>query len=298
MNQATFGLMGASLKHTLSPIIHNAVFKKFQIDAQYRIFELEKEQVGKFLSRSFTDSIRGVNVTVPYKELVMQFLTKLDEKAGGVSGIGAVNTIKIEEKGLIGYNTDGDGFIDALNTIQAQAKNEQVNFKDKICVILGAGGAAKAVCFALASHAVKHLFIYDIDKLKAQQLASRIKAKFLRTSCEALQEEEQLGKIKESDILVNATPVGMKATDAQIVNEDFLHKDLFVFDCVYNPSGRKTTLLVETARERGARAFDGLWMLICQAIRSQKIWLGKQIPDEGVFEIMSEALKKEGFCLC
>lgn len=296
MSQITYGLIGASLKHSLSVVIHSAVFKRLGIDAQYQTFELPEQDLGKFLSGCFVNSIRGLNVTIPYKEAVMKFMTKSDH--GFAAATGAVNTIKVDEKVLTGYNTDGDGFIDALNRIESKTKGEKFKFKGRTCVVLGAGGAAKAVSFALASSNVGYIGIYDIDRVRTESLTSKLKAKFSRLNCEGLDTDKQLEKIRTSDILVNATPVGMKPGDPQLVKEDLLHKDLFVFDCVYNPSGRVMTALVETARQRGARAYDGLWMLICQAVASEKIWRGAEIPQQGVFEIMAEALTEKGYQLC
>ncbi|MBU2540595.1 MAG: shikimate dehydrogenase [Candidatus Omnitrophica bacterium] len=298
MAQSIFGLIGTSLKHSFSPDIHNAVFKKLAINARYRIFELEEEQLKSFLSSAFAKSIRGLNVTIPYKEKVIPFLTRLDADTPSAFTIGAVNTIKVEERGLTGYNTDGGGFIDALNRIERRENHRPFDFKSKLCVILGAGGAAKAVAFALAAQNVGGLYIYDIDHPKSKKLAAEIGSKFPKSFPQALESKEQLEAIEDSQILVNATPIGMKATDAPVVNEDFLHKDLFVFDCVYNPKGRQRTILVEEARKKGLRAFDGLWMLICQAIRSQKIWLGRKILEDEIFRIMAGALEERGHPLC
>ncbi len=298
MKQMTFGLIGASLKHSFSSDIHNAVFKKLGIKAQYKIFELENKQLKSFLSSAFANSINGLNVTIPYKEKVIPFLTRLDANTPSALTVGAVNTIKVEEKQLIGYNTDGAGFINALNRIERKERAKPFDFRHKVCVLLGAGGAAKAVGFALATEGIAGLHIYDIDYRKSEDLVAEIKSKFPKSAPIALKQRSELEVIRDSQILVNATPIGMKAQDQLIVNEDFLHENLFVFDCVYNPGGRRMTVLVEAARKKGLRAFDGLWMLICQAIRSQKIWFGRAILEDEIFDIMAGALNEKGYSLC
>lgn len=279
-----FGVIGYPVSHSLSPIMHNAVFKKMGVDAIYRAFEVKPDNLKQFLKGLRKNNIYGLNVTIPHKETVIPSLSEVRELPGLARSIGAVNTIKIENDKPIGYNTDGQGFVRALKSLG-------FDLKDKKVALLGAGGAAKAIVFNMAEQKARQIFIYDMDLSRSENLVNRLKHKFPRLVRLAKDIDEL--KIPLCDILVNATPVGMK-DDKSLIDPEQLHKGLFVYDLVYNPKGRKTTKLVAEAKKKGLKAHDGIWMLVFQGAISSKIWF-PEFDEREVASVMFEALRKEGF---
>lgn len=271
-----FGLVGFPVKHSLSPLMHNAAFRARNINAEYRLFEVRPEDLEGFFQRIFQNNISGLNITIPYKEKVISFLNNLSEEA---KLIGAVNTVKVSGDRLEGFNTDGEGFLKHLS------QDLGFNPKDKVIAILGAGGAAKAVSVCLSKNQPKKIAIYDIDKAKALALASHLKKNFKGIEFIAADSIEEL-KIQNSDLLVNATPIGMKETDPSPLDEKFIHNNLLVYDLIYNP---KETKLLKIAKEKGTRTSNGLGMLLYQGMLCFKIWTGQKPP----LEIMRKALTKE-----
>lgn len=271
-----YGLVGFPVRHSFSPAMHNAAFARLKINAEYKLFEKKPEELGGFLKSLSQDNIFGLNVTVPYKEKVMPFLDKLSREA---RLIGAVNTIKAAGKRLEGFNTDGEGFLRHLV--------EDIGFKpeNKNIAILGAGGACKAICVYLAKTKPKAIAIYDIDEAKAGVLVDYLKEGF-RDDIEfkAARSLEEL-HIRACDLLVNATPIGLKEADPCLVGAKLIHKDLLVYDLIYNPAETK---LLRLAKDDGAKVSNGLGMLLYQGMLSFKIWTGSTAPKA----IMREALSR------
>lgn len=268
-----YGLLGYPVKHSLSPLMHNAAFKALGINAEYRLFEIKPEQVEDFLKYLSQNNISGLNVTIPYKERVIPFLAHLSDEAKLIS---AVNTIRVSGDSSEGFNTDGEGFLRHLT--------EDLGFSPigKMIAIIGAGGAAKAVSVYLSKLKPKKLAIYDIDKAKAKALISHLKENFKDVEFILADSIEEL-KIQNSDLLVNATPMGMKETDPCLVNEKFIHNNLLVYDLIYEP---KETKLLKLARLKGAKVANGLGMLLHQGALSFEIWTAQK----PALEIMRNAL--------
>lgn len=279
-----FGVIGSPISHSLSPFMHNAVFKKLGVNAVYKSFEVKPEELKKFIHSLRQSNIHGLNVTIPHKETVIPFLSEVRDTPGLARAIGAVNTIKIEDGKAIGFNTDGRGFIRALKSLG-------FDFRDKKVALLGAGGAAKAIAFNIAEQMAGLISIYDTDVGRATDLVKKLKNKF-SLPVKLAQHIDKLN-IGRCDILVNATPVGMK-DDRTLVEPEYLHRDLFVYDLVYNPQGRKTTSLVAEAKNKGLKAHDGLWMLVFQGAIASKIWF-PEFDEKEIASIMFEALREEGF---
>lgn len=276
--QKIYGLVGYPVKHSLSPVMHNAAFRALKINAEYRLFEVKPQDLDVFFNSLSKRDIFGLNVTVPYKERVIPFLNNLSKEA---NLIGAVNTIKIENNRLEGFNTDGEGFLRSLND------DLKFNPGGKIIAILGAGGASRAVCVYLASQNPKEIAVYDIDKTKAEMLVGHLKKHFSDLEVKAANSPGDLD-IRNCDLFVNATPAGMQETDPCPVEENFLHQNLLVYDLIYNP---RETKLLKIARIKGARAANGLGMLLYQGARSFELWTGQNAPAE----IMRKALNKVSF---
>mgnify|MGYP001583744764 FL=1 len=269
-----FGLIGYPVTHSLSPLMHNAAFKALNLDARYGLFELKPQELENFLKSLSKKNIYGLNVTIPYKEQVIPFLDRISAQAGL---IGAVNTIRALQDKLEGFNTDGEGFLKHLT--------EDLGFspEGKTVSVIGAGGAAKAVTVYLAKAGVKRVTIYDTQEEKLKNLLAHLKASFKGTEFNQAHSIEGL-KINNSDLLVNATPIGMKEADPLIVSEGQMHRGLLVYDLIYNP---KETKLLKLAREKGAMVSNGLGMLLYQGMLSFEIWTGKIAPKE----IMRKALE-------
>lgn len=271
-----YGLIGYPVKHTLSPIMHNAWFSRLNIDAIYLPFEVRPENLEKALQALTALSMSGVNVTIPYKECCMKYLDKIDYDA---ELIGAVNTISVENNKLIGFNTDGRGFINSLKEVGISSKSKKV-------FIIGAGGAARAIGFCLVREGTESLRFYDIDKERTVKLVEAIKKRFEAVNIYTCLKEELSEQIKQSDILINATPVGLKDTDPLIVEPDWLSNNIIVYDLIYNPTQTK---LMKVCKDKGIKAYNGLGMLIHQGVLSFKIWTGKDVP----IDTMREVLQKQ-----
>ena len=276
------GIIGDPVEHTMSPVMHNAAFRQMGVDYLYVPFKVKQEELARAIDGVRALNIRGLNVTIPHKVTVIQFLDKLDHLA---EKIGAVNTIVNDDGVLMGYNTDGAGFLQALlqKGIEPRGKN---------IVILGAGGASRAISFSLADRGA-HLVILNraLELDWAEELASRISQIFAK-EVEALElNRENLARVLDrANIVVNATSVGMTPNiDETPVTSDLLKPGLIVFDIVYNPI--KTRLLRE-AEAAGAKTISGLDMLVWQGALAFEKWTGLKAPVELMREEAIKVLEK------
>jgi len=274
------GIIGDPIEHTMSPVMHNAAFRKLGIDYVYVPFRVKQDELGKAVEGMRAMNIRGLNVTIPHKVAIIPFLDKLDPLA---EKIGAINTIVNEDRMLTGYNTDATGFLQAL-------LEREVEPEGKSTVIIGAGGASRAISFILAERGV-NLVIFNRQLARAEDLARRI-SQVLDKEVKALAlNAENLAKaLARADILINATSVGMSPDiDETPVPARLLKPGLIVFDIVYNPI--KTRLLLE-AEGAGAKTVNGLDMLVWQGALAFEKWTGRQAP----LDIMKrEAIKALGY---
>jgi len=277
-----YGVIGYPIGHTLSPAMHDAAFKALGIDAVYEPFEVKPEDLQKSIKALVARGICGFNVTVPHKISCMKFLNKIDDYA---NFIGAVNTVNVGTPGtelfLSGYNTDGPGFLRSLK--------EDLGFdpKGKRVFIIGAGGAARAVFFTLAKAGAKSITVVDKIQDSAVDLANRYSV--LCPTAWVRYEKDWTPFVVDADLLVNASPVGMKKTDPLPINEKLLYKDLAVFDIVYNTQ----TSLVKVAKENGLKACGGLGMLLYQGVLAFEIWTGKSAPVEVMRDALLESLEEQ-----
>ncbi|MBU0548339.1 MAG: shikimate dehydrogenase [Candidatus Omnitrophica bacterium] len=268
-----YGLVGFPVKHSLSPCMHNAALVALKIKAKYKLFELQADRLHDFLKNLKKNNICGFNVTIPYKEKVLPYL---NIKSLGVREIGAVNTVVVNKDGkLKGFNTDFIGFSRHLKALKVTPRK---------AAIIGAGGAAKAVCFALGKNKVEEICIYDIDAYKSLGLVSQFKDVFNQTKFSVVARIEELN-LGNKSLLVNASPVGMHAGDPCLIEDGMLHKDLFVYDLIYNPVETK---LLTKAKKAGAGFSNGLGMLLYQGALSFEHFTGKKAP----VNIMQAALEK------
>src|SRR3989339_687343 len=263
------GLIGYPLGHTVSPAMHNTAFTHLGIDYEYVPFEIESRDLSDGVNGLRALHVAGFNVTVPYKEKVIPLLDEVTELA---RIIGAVNTVLNQDGKLIGYNTDGAGFIESL---KEDAKTDP---KDKNVVVLGAGGASRAICVLLAENKVKSLTIVDLEEEKSADLAAYVNSYF-GTKCSAVSvTSPDLQKaIKKADVLINCTPIGMrpKMDQSPLPKNTKLSAKLLVYDLVYNP---QETKLLKEAEAAGCKTCSGLGMLVRQGALAFTIWTGEEAP--------------------
>jgi shikimate dehydrogenase len=272
-----YGLIGYPVEHTFSPLMHNAAFESLNINAVYLPFGVKPKDLKSVICCMKSLGVHGINVTIPHKEKVLRYLDELDKEA---SLIGAVNTIVNKNNRFKGFNTDGMGFVSSLE------KEFGILPRGKRFFIIGAGGASRAISFSLAINGARRIVFIDDVEEKAIRLASSLSRK---TSCEAIAIRKDKNAICElllnSEVLINATPCGMKTTDPKVIDPKFLRKDLFVYDIIYNPS---MTKLLKDAKNKGARISNGVGMLLNQGAISFSLWTGKKAP----LRVMKEALEK------
>lgn len=265
-----YGIIGDPVAHSLSPVMHNAAFEKRGLDAVYLAFRVAQEELGDAIKGAKSLGIAGLNVTIPLKEKALSFVNA-EEVA---KKIGAINTIDFSSG--VGYNTDGIGSLRVLKETVGELKGKRV-------LILGAGGAAKAISFYLDTEGAT-VTIANRTKERATRLASN-----LRNANSIGLDAELKEHVKDSDILINATSVGMHPHEAAtLVNADMMHHDLVVFDIVYNPMDTK--LLREAKRAGVKKIVDGVKMLVYQGAASFKIWTKMEPPVEVMEKVVRDAL--------
>ncbi|MCK5579648.1 MAG: shikimate dehydrogenase [Candidatus Omnitrophica bacterium] len=279
--KSTYGLIGYPVNHSLSPLMHNAAFEALGVEAVYELFSLEEQELDEFFVDLKTEEshIFGLNVTVPYKEKVVKYL---DSLAPFAKKVNAVNTIVIsKDRKLVGYNTDGPGFLAHLSELGFDVKGKRVS-------ILGAGGASRAIISSLCVKDERpgSIRIYDIDKDKAEFLISDLRERFDVSIVETVNSIDDLN-VELADMLINATPLGMKEDDPFIIDEESLHPNMFVYDLVYNPA---ETYLLKIAKEKGAQTANGLGMLFYQGVLAFQHWADIQLEQE-VKDIMRSGLE-------
>ncbi len=274
------GLIGNPVEHSISPYMQNSAFAESDLDYAYVTFKVEEENIEKALDGIKALEIEGVNVTIPHKSTVIKYLDEIQETA---EKIGAVNTIKLDGKKLKGFNTDGIGVLKAI-------KKEIDKIKNKKVLLLGAGGAARAIGFTLAEAGV-NLTISNRTGSKAKKLASEIEKKTPGEVNQIPQKKKELEKkIKDTEILINSTSVGMYPNEEEtLVESDIMHNNLVVMDIVYNPI---KTRLLEEAEKAGAKTIPGLGMLVHQGAASFEIWTGQDAPVKAMWEAAEEVLKE------
>ncbi|WP_236908698.1 shikimate dehydrogenase [Clostridium sp. Cult3] len=254
-------LIGHPVSKSLSPVIHNSFFELIDKNCLYLVFDVEEGNLKTIIDGIKVLNIKGFNVTLPYKINIIDYLDEISDEA---KLIGAVNTVKNERGKLIGYNTDGMGFIRSLHMMDLDIKNKNM-------LILGAGGAANAIATTLALNGAKKIYINNRSIESAKRLAEKIKYQFPNTLVE-YGGVDLIGVKKEKIyMIINCTSAGMypNVDDIPIILDGF-SDDLIVYDLIYKP---RNTKLLKVAQDKGYRTINGLYMLINQGLYSQKIWI-------------------------
>jgi shikimate dehydrogenase len=274
-------IIGNPVEHSLSPVMHNAAFEELKLNLVYVAFTVMRNELKEAILGARILGFQGLNVTMPHKNAVIKYLDEIDSIA---KSIGAVNTILNYEGKLVGFNTDGIGAMRAL-------KENGVSSEGKKLLLLGAGGAGKAIAFQAAQE-VKELVILNRTSEKAEQLAEALHREFGKRvrgrefSSEFLEEE-----MEDADILVNATSVGMHPeVNRSLIPRTLLRPNLCVMDIIYSPLETK---LVMDAEAVGAKVVSGLEMLVYQGAASFEIWTNQPAPVGVMKKTALNKLKEE-----
>ncbi|MGQ9641904.1 MAG: shikimate dehydrogenase [Candidatus Bathycorpusculaceae bacterium] len=274
------GLIGDPVEHSLSPLMHNAAFRHLKLDFVYLAFRVKKGELENAIRGVRSLQIHGLNVTMPHKTTIIEHLDDVDQTA---KHTGSVNTVLNVKGKLIGFDTDGIGALNAL-------RNNNVKLSDKKLLLLGAGGAAKSIAFHVAPE-VGELIILNRTRKKAVQLASFLEGKFDNKIIGDGVSPSLLKKwLKDADILINATSVGMHPKINQtLVKREWLKPHLTVMDVVYNPL---ETRLIKDAKAVGAKVIHGTEMLVYQGASSFEIWFGLPAPVNVMKKAIERGLEK------
>jgi shikimate dehydrogenase len=271
-----YGVFGNPISHSKSPLMLNCAFKANGINAAYAAFKIEQGTLKEAIQGVRAMNFRGVNVTIPFKVEVMSYLDEIDE---GARVIGAVNTIVNDNGKLIGYNTDGIGYVRSLN------EETGISLKGKRVLLLGAGGAGRGIAYALAKAGAALVWVSNRTESKADELVSYIS---LLTEAKSIAPEAIAGIIDKVDLVVNNTSLGMHPNINEIpLDPSLLHDKLVVSDIIYTPM---ETLFLKEAKARGAITHGGLGMFIYQGAYAFEYWTGQQAPIQAMREIVLKSL--------
>ncbi|MFC1452729.1 shikimate dehydrogenase [Verrucomicrobiota bacterium] len=274
-----FAVLGHPIGHTLSPVMHNAAFRALELDAIYLAFDVAPERLMNVLPAMADMGFGGVNLTVPLKEVAFRGLAALDKSA---RDLGAVNTVACLPDGLKGYNTDGYGFLSSTREAFG------VGVEGLSVFILGCGGAGRAVALTCADRGAARLAVTDQDETRSARLAGEIASFAPSVSVSSVPAGAALWREASAgaDLVVQATPVGMKPEDPPLLGADAFREGQRAYDLVYM---YPETPFMKAAREGGAHAANGLGMLMHQGARAFSIWTGREAPED----TMRSALEHE-----
>ena len=265
------------IKHSISPFIHNSAFEATNTNGVYLAWEVDATELAETVANIRRYQMYGINLSMPYKEQVIPYLDQLSEEA---CLIGAVNTVVNREGTLIGYNTDGKGFFKSLPSFKISRKR---------VVLLGAGGAAKAILAQAILDGVSQIsvFVRSSSMEKTRPYLEKIQnATGFRVDLFALEDVQDLqDSITKADLLVNATSVGMDGSSQPIPTSIVLPEKLMVADVIYQPF---ETPFLKWAREQGNQSINGLGMLLYQAAEAFELWTGKEMPTDQIWELLKQ----------
>jgi shikimate dehydrogenase len=273
---SVFGIFGHPVEHTFSPGMHNAAFAKIKRDACYVPFTVAPSDLERAVRAILPLGICGLNITIPHKETIIPFLDDLTDDA---RMIGAVNTIEVNEGNLIGHNTDGRGFLRSLSV------ETRFRPKGKTFLMIGSGGAARAVGINLALSGARTILLCDIDRIKAAKLGRDIENR-TSTRVKVITPDGLEKNAYIADCIINATPLGLKSDDPLPLPRHFIRKGQLICDLVYNPL---RTPLLKAARSVGAKTLSGIGMLLYQGVIAFEIWTGGKAP----VAVMKTALTRQ-----
>ena len=270
-----YAIIGHPIGHTMSPFIHQSLFRLSGTKGEYRILDIPPQDFGHFIPQ--LKALRGFNLTIPHKRSILPFLSEIDQTA---KRCGSVNTVKNQNGRLIGYTTDGIGFIKALQAAQVRLNGNTL--------LLGNGGAARVMAFeVLQAGGTCTIAVRQESLAKGEALKKDLLAEFPQATVHVVCTGEITGSF---DLLINGTPVGMYPhVDACPVPESVIRNCRAVFDAVYNP---EHTLLLQKATAFGAKAVGGMTMLVWQAVAAHEIWNGSQFSPSDIEVLCADATRE------
>ena len=270
------GLIGQNIQGSLSPQIHNYLANIMGQKYHYFLFDINHEELKKAVESIKTLDIRGVNVTIPYKKDVIQYLDLLDQR---VKKIGAVNTVLNENDKLVGYNTDLDGF-------DEMAYNKGIRFEDQKVVLFGAGGAARAVLYYLKDQNIEQLYLCNRTLNQAEDVKNDFNELIDKISIVKWDSKEKESAVKKADIIINATPLGMenRYIEQSPVKLESINEEQILIDLVYNP---RVTKFLSFGQKRNAKIVSGIEMLVYQAVGSFELWTNEEVE----YHVIDELIK-------
>lgn len=279
------GLIGHPISHSFSPFIHNNAFEILGLNYKYVTFDVLPEYLKDALKGIIALGIRGVNVTIPHKESIIE---NLDDVSIEARIIGAVNTIVNENGTLIGYNTDVHGFTESLKEYKEVISNTPA-------FVFGAGGSARAVIYSLITNFQPERIVIANRNLQRAERIARHFSQVLRYEKFEVKElflPEIIADIKSSRLVINATPIGMypNVNDSLVQTDEIFHDGQIVYDLVYNPP---ISEFLKLARKKGAKIISGVEMLILQASKSFELWTSREMPIAEVKTLLLQKLKTE-----
>jgi len=269
------GVFGFPIGHSKSPAMHNAAYDYLGINFEYKPYAIAPAELAAAVKMIRENNLSGVNITIPHKEAIIPYLDSIDVEA---QKIGAVNTVVNRFGKLIGYNTDATGFHRALEHYH------KFNVANKKIAIFGEGGAARAIAISSFLKGAKEICIGGLDAVKTQRLAREVNEFAYSSSDEVFLQE-----VSKSDLVINATPLGMDphADKSPLPDAQYLQSGQLVFDVVYNP---KETLFLKQAKGRGAQLGYGYEMLLFQGVVAFEIFTGSKAPVKIMEDVLTEHL--------
>ena len=274
-----YAVLGHPVSHTLSPVMHNAAFRELGMNAVYLGLDVLPEKVGSTVEVLKSAGFGGLNITVPLKETVCKSLNSLDESA---RLLGAVNTIQFRADGAtVGHNTDGRGFVKAIREEFGTA------LKGLDVLVVGSGGAGRAVAINCIRESAANVTITDVDDMKVHKLVAEIVEKLPGGKVARVNANsgELLDISRSSDLIIHCTPLGMKPKDKSVFSSKYFKKGQMVFDLIYM---HPRTVFMKQAQAAGAMTANGLGMLLHQGVLAFEIWTGRKPP----VAVMRKALEK------
>ncbi|GEK58774.1 shikimate dehydrogenase [Marinococcus halophilus] len=280
MPKTLLGLIGHPLGHSLSPQMHNEQFRRLGLDGYYHLFDTPTEELQESVQALRQLGTAGFNITIPYKVSVMAYIDRVDSSA---ERIGAVNTVVRENEELVGYNTDGEGYLESLLAVRSLEQIKNANI-----LVIGAGGAARAVCYALSLRRPNNIILVNRTQEKAEQLKSHLED---IASIEVVPKEEAESRNSEYDILINTTSIGMSPeTDRSPWPLKNVKTSALCSDLIYNPW---ETRWLKEARKAGLDTLNGSGMFVNQGALAFKYWTGQEPDRKAMHSLVENHLKGE-----
>lgn len=276
---AVMAVIGDPIRHSKSPLMHNAALAASEWNGVYTAFHVLPERLGEAIAGMRALGIRGMNVTIPHKESVIPFLDEIDDHA---RMIGAVNTIVNDKGRLIGYNTDGPGYVRSL------IEETGIDLKETRVLLIGAGGAARGLAYALLHDGVKQLMIANRTPERAERIVEEL---HMMGSIEAAALIDGMPQVdpEQVDVIINTTSLGMHPhVDDMSIQASYIMPHMIISDIIYNPLETK---LLAAAQAAGARTHSGLGMFVYQGAIAFELWTGKEAPVDVMREAVLQAMQ-------